>query len=90
MLGYSNRDTVAVHLTKACNLKCNHCYQNSSDFNLSVIKTSDIDLMIEKLKPTAILFFGGEPLLCPDIINYVMDAYPDINYCVETNGTIVN
>lgn len=92
--------TVKINMTNFCNLKCNYCFANEGTYNKKKRKFDKnlidkfIDFLI--LYPTVqnITFFGGEPLLNVDGIEYlcqqVNNLRPDIGFYCQTNGTLMN
>jgi len=85
-----------------CNLTCPYCFAqtNKGDFNFIGYKQEDIDRLLAKLHqlnkdtPTTLIFFGGEPLICFDLIEYTLHKvldYPDmkISSSMTTNGTLI-
>lgn len=87
-------------MTNFCNLKCNYCFANEGTYNKKKRKFDKnlIDKFIDflMLYPTVqnITFFGGEPLLNVDGIEYlcqqVNNLRPDIGFYCQTNGTLMN
>lgn len=81
--------------TKACNLKCKHCYieknpyKNEEDFiSLDKIKTS---LMTVKNIPLKSIYLtGGEPLLHPDFNQILRMCLKISNTTVMSNGIMIN
>lgn len=92
--------TVKINMTNFCNLKCNYCFANEGTYNKKKRKFDKnlIDKFIDflMLYPTVqnITFFGGEPLLNVDGIEYlcqqVNNLRPDIGFYCQTNGTLMN
>lgn len=92
--------TVKINMTNFCNLKCNYCFANEGTYNKKKRKFDKnlIDKFIDflMLYPTVqnITFFGGEPLLNVDGIEYlcqqVNNFRPDIGFYCQTNGTLMN
>jgi 7-carboxy-7-deazaguanine synthase len=67
-----------------CNLRCPWCdtkYAWEEEPNISI---DDVQLLSNE-----IVFTGGEPLLNQDLIHSFISKYPDLNYTIETNGTIL-
>ncbi|MCD6590597.1 MAG: radical SAM protein [Candidatus Aenigmarchaeota archaeon] len=86
---------VVWNLTKQCNLRCKHCYENAGP------KPSPDELTTEEAKKVidefydigvvAIAFSGGEPLLRKDffeLAKYAADK--DFYVSVATNGTLIS
>jgi radical SAM protein with 4Fe4S-binding SPASM domain len=90
-------DTLYLHITKACNLRCIYCYFSAGESLKDELTTQEGLLLIEDiclLKPKRIVFTGGEPLLREDtlvIAQYVKDINKDstIKVCLTTNGTLI-
>lgn len=89
MQNYKNSESLAIHLSHNCNLKCKHCYLQGKFCN-DTISMPDIDDAIELINPKSIIFYGGEPMLHPKLIEDVMQSYPKKKFAVITNGTIDN
>lgn len=87
-------------MTNFCNLKCSYCFANEGTYNKKqrIFDKNLVDKFLEflKLYPTIqhITFFGGEPLLNIDGIEYlckqVNSIRPDIGFYCQTNGTLMN
>jgi len=79
-------------LTKACNLKCVHCYNASGTREISELNIEECKKVVDKLKSSkvvAINFGGGECALRPDFIElckYIHSKQIEISY--TTNGTV--
>lgn len=64
------------HLTNACNMNCKYCYVNHETVKNMSIETAKkaVDLASKaKDTPTGIVFFGGEPLLCKNLIYEIIE-----------------
>jgi len=80
---------VNLEITRRCNATCDFCHywtlrQES--------RLSDYVPVIRKLRPTVVMFTGGEPLLRHDlegIIRRVRDAFPIIYLGLVTNGALL-
>ena len=103
---------VTFQITNACNLRCDYCYEcNKSSENMSLETGKKIcDLILKEIdKPEGFLgrktlrglileFIGGEPLLCPDLIDGIMSYFlprlymirpelvPFVRISLTTNG----
>ena len=83
-----------LYLTNGCNLNCNYCFVNKN--NKQILDFDKYREIIEKYKNdiSYITFFGGEPLLCIDlikkIINYNKTNNYNYYYILNTNGTLLN
>jgi uncharacterized protein len=98
---------ITLHVANECNLRCKYCYANGGNYNLpESIMTLDtaskfIDFCVthfDKIK--TIVFFGGEPLLNPRVMQFICESFErlhkenKIDYLPEwgiiTNGTLLN
>lgn len=88
--------------TLACNFKCIYCFETSKP---GVMSDEVIDRLVnfirlksKNLNHLDITWYGGEPLLCPDIINRLSEAFIDIcdskgiayGAYMITNGSLLN
>jgi len=86
--------SASIRVTKACNLKCMHCYANAGkqlEKELSFNEIKDILNQFNHLGSTSIFFTGGEPFLrkdMPDLINYASSL--GMSVYLSTNGTLLN
>lgn len=65
-----------LHLTNGCNMACTYCYVNHENIKVMSIDTARkaVDMASKiKDKPIGLVFFGGEPLLCKDLINEIIE-----------------
>lgn len=85
---------VVWNITQACNLRCQHCYQNAtarpSPTELSTPeKLSVVDELASKLVPF-LAIAGGEPLVAPDLLDVVARCQARrIHVTLATNGTLL-
>lgn len=85
-----------LHFTHRCNLKCKHCFQNSSPNSnlykeLETLEWLDIFEQLELYGMRNITLSGGEIMFYPhfsDVFNEVVNR--KISYNVLTNGTLIN
>ncbi len=89
------RPVVVWNVTKACNLKCIHCYasadQSPSSYELTTEEGFTLLEDLAKFGVPVILFSGGEPLVRPDIINLIKKAVElNLRVVVSTNGTLID
>lgn len=85
---------LSFDVTRRCNLNCKYCFKGDSQ-NKDITKEI-VDKTIKEMKGVYIAqirFFGGEPFLNPEMIEYIIDKliqehilFTSIN--VFTNGTI--
>jgi len=93
-LGVEPLQTITIRVTRACNLKCLHCYSISGTKlknELSLKEIKNIINQSKKLGAVRIFFTGGEPFLRPDISKIL--KYADENgfaIYISTNGTLFN
>ena len=66
-----------LHLSNNCNMACKYCYVDKGHIlkmnKETVVKT--VNMAANEKNSVGIIFFGGEPLLCKDII------YETVEYC---------
>lgn len=91
----SRRPIIVWNITRTCNLKCLHCYNDSQRKHyFGELSTQEALTVIDDLasfRVPAILFSGGEPLLRPDL--YQLADYArskDLRTTLSTNGTLIN
>lgn len=83
----NNNNTIAIHITNQCNLRCPLCYLEKEN---KIIKYEYIQKAIDIFKPKYVVMFGGEAILCPEIIKRFHKDYSDIKIILHTNGTTYN
>jgi radical SAM protein with 4Fe4S-binding SPASM domain len=82
------------NITQACNLTCQHCYQNAhkrpdADELTTDEKLNLIDQMGEEFVPF-VAFAGGEPLVAPDLWKVLERCrLRGIHVTLATNGTLL-
>ncbi|NOU58882.1 radical SAM/SPASM domain-containing protein [Marinifilum caeruleilacunae] len=95
---------VTIHVANDCNLACTYCYGNEGTYNhekklMSAKTAEDIAyfLINNFTEVEGIVFFGGEPLLNPQIIKLICEIFrkhekefPIPKFSIITNGTILN
>jgi 7-carboxy-7-deazaguanine synthase len=67
-----------------CNLRCPWCDTKYSWEEKPKLNFEDINIISNE-----IVFTGGEPLLNQDLILSFISKHPDLNYTIETNGTLI-
>jgi len=86
---------VSWNVTRKCNLKCSHCYINATKQELkNELNTEEgknlIDQICEVSRPLLILS-GGEPLLRPDIYEFVRyGASKGLKMGLGSNGSLID
>lgn len=98
---YSDCVELVISLTNACNLRCKYCFIGEEGCTIKNISTDNIEKSLKLLgelaeqknkKTVYIQFFGGEPTLRPDLIEYtiskaneILSEY-NIEFGITTNG----
>ncbi len=89
------RPVVVWNVTRACNLKCVHCYAHATDEATSSELTTDQGrAMIDDLAAYGVpvlLFSGGEPLVrkdMPELAAYAVEK--GMRAVISTNGTLIS
>lgn len=83
-----NANTLAVHLTELCNMRCEYCYLNQD--RAKIFNTfNNIQSAINKLKPDELFFYGGEATLAFDLLKQVVLANKGLKYSVEINAKVL-
>ena len=88
------KPVVVWNVTRACNLKCIHCYAHA------VEKSHERELTTEQGKALlddlasfgvpVVLFSGGEPLVRPDLLTLIRYAVgKGMRAVISTNGTLI-
>ena len=85
-----------IHITDHCNLNCRGCghFSNLCEPNfldLDAFRT-DMAAMAAKLRIEQIYLLGGEPLLHPQVSEFIREArehFPETRIYVVTNGSLV-
>lgn len=75
---------IYLFLTNQCPNRCHYCYIK---YNNDCLTEKDIDECIEQNKPNRVVFFGGEPLMRLDLMEYTLEKYHDqMNFQVITSS----
>lgn len=89
------RPVVVWNVTKACNLKCIHCYAHATEGPCGdELDTEEGRRLIDDLAAFGVpvlLFSGGEPLVrrdLPDLAAYAVDK--GMRAVISTNGTLID
>lgn len=102
-----NIDTFILELTRDCNFRCSYCcysgkYDGARSHSSVAMTKSTIDEAIHfianarvKDKGLNIVFYGGEPLLRFNLIQYFLkkgtNVFPDdTSYSISTNGSLLS
>ena len=88
------KPVVVWNMTKACNLKCRHCYAHATAGPAAdELSTDEAKAMIDDLAQfgsPVMLFSGGEPLMRPDLTDLANHAVKKgMRAVISTNGTLI-
>lgn len=83
-----------IRLTKACNLRCPHCYVDAGCPLKNELTTKELKLIIDqlvRLKVFYVFYTGGEPFLRKDISEILKYTHKKgIGISISSNGTVLN
>lgn len=97
-----------VTLTENCNLNCVYCFERETRNIKKIMSNETADKLVDFLfsqavqydvnEPVHITFFGGEPMLAPDLMMHMLDygyakekeTGKKIKFSIITNGTVYN
>lgn len=89
----SNPIYMTLGITSGCNYQCKHCGNDSTCSKNTDLTPDEIYELIDQMVDFGLLklnFTGGEPLLNPELINYIMYAKGQIpRITLTTNGSLV-
>lgn len=94
-------------LTENCNLRCTYCFEGGTRCTTNYMSKETafktVDYLLEQavennVDEIKITFFGGEPMLCPELMTDIMhyaekrakESGKTAQYNIITNGTIFN
>ena len=88
------KPVVVWNMTRACNLKCIHCYAHAvARSREKELTTEQAKSMIDDLAQFGVpvlLFSGGEPLVRPDLVELARYAVgKGMRAVISTNGTLI-
>jgi radical SAM protein with 4Fe4S-binding SPASM domain len=88
------RPIVVWNITRACNLKCVHCYNDSgsskADDELSTPEAKEVLQDLARFGVPSVLFSGGEPLMRKDLFELLGYAGRlGLHTVISTNGTLI-
>lgn len=96
----SDSSSYTIALTQNCNAHCYYCYQSENIFEKNrKLTKKDYDRIVDFILKTKndkvkITWFGGEPLIRSDIINYISTELTnknvDFRSVIITNGLLLN
>lgn len=76
---------ITIYLGSKCNLNCAYCHREA-DANESGVSDTLLD-MVRGQSDIRIKFMGGEPTLYMEDIKKVVEAAPNAQYAIGTNGS---
>lgn len=94
--------SVDLFVTEECNMNCSYCFHPKGEQKLDIVQAKKIIDRLKIISPNnmVITFFGGEPLLYPnlvlDIARYARTVWPAdktgerVGFHIVTNGTYFN
>ena len=86
-------DHLYIEITDQCNLRCKHCYLSAGPDGSRMIEGALIQKALAnyaEIGGHSVAFSGGEPLLHPDLLNFVAFAgLQGLHATVVTNGTLL-
>jgi len=87
------KPVVVWNCTRACNLRCRHCYAAVGATDSGELSSGEARTMIDDLAAfgcPVLLFSGGEPCLRPDLVGLMAHAKArGIRVVLSTNGTLI-
>jgi len=93
------RGALCVMPTEKCNFRCTYCYEDFEKGRMPPEKVAAIEALLEqevpKFKTYSLAWFGGEPLLQPDIVIRVSKRFRELqarcgslgSVAITTNGS---
>lgn len=82
---------IYLEITNACNLSCTFCIQNKR--HIKYLSIQEFKTILDKLQPfTDYLYFHvlGEPLIHPNINDFINLASKNFNIQITTNGYLID
>ena len=91
---FERKPIVVWNITRACNLKCIHCYNDSGGNKAAdELSTAEAKAVLDDLKSfgvPSVLFSGGEPLMRHDLFELIEYATSlGLRAVISTNGTLI-
>ena len=91
--GFSSPDTIFLEVTRACNLSCKHCFNDSGrrmEGEIGIEKQKMIIGECVRLGVQEIRFTGGEPLVSNHVYDLIHEASQNnLRVSMGTNGTLI-
>lgn len=90
-------NTIRINVSNDCNLNCKYCYADGGNYKkeaglMDISTATAVVRFIEKYFPNVetIFFFGGEPLLNIEIIEFICEHFAKKHFKLITNGFYIN
>jgi len=88
------RPIVVWNITRTCNLKCVHCYNDSGvgkpSNEVTTAKAKEVLDDLAQFGAPSVLFSGGEPQMRPDLFELIEYAVGQgLRAVISTNGTLI-
>jgi len=87
-LDISQSNSLAIHVTEQCNMRCSYCYSKSR--RPGVVDTKDVAMAMALIKPERVFLYGGEALLHKSLVYQIIDSYPGVDFTIMTNGLLLD
>ena len=85
---------ISWNITKACNLKCQHCYRDAGDYDHNELTLEEGKRLLDEVKALnfrLVVFSGGEPLLREELFDWIRYGRSLGLMCVlGTNGMLID
>ncbi|MHC4423787.1 MAG: radical SAM protein, partial [Planctomycetota bacterium] len=92
-LAAERQPIVVWNITRQCNLRCVHCYNNSgsrAEDELSTKEAKDVLRDLAGFGVPSVLFSGGEPLMRKDLFELMSTGRElGLRTVISTNGTLI-
>lgn len=90
-------NTIRINVSNDCNLNCKYCYADGGNYKkevglMDISTATEVVRFIENYFPNVetIFFFGGEPLLNIEIIEFICEHLSEKYFKLITNGFFIN
>lgn len=85
-----NFQSITLNITQGCNLRCAYCQvdKNPKVMSWETLKEA-LDWCSNNVEIPYVSFFGGEPLLEYDKIKWSIENFPNIEFGLSTNITLM-
>lgn len=86
---------IKINVSHLCNLACTYCYASEGEYNSKGLMSEEVMErladVIENCFPDieCISFFGGEPTLNYDAIQYFCERFEGLEFLLQTNGMLL-